>query len=82
MPFIIPRLTTRILRGEYPEILEVPHDPTRGWLDPEYPALDVAKRVIANLAWVYREVYPQNPHRAAMSHISLGFEQPVECNFH
>ena len=71
MPFIVPHLTTRVLRGEYPQIVEVPHDPTRGWMDPEYPSLYVAQRVIANYAWVMREVYPANPYREAMTSVSL-----------
>lgn len=58
MPFIVPDMTTRLLRGEMPEIVEVPHDPTRGWLEPEFEyvgdaALAMCEYVIGILA-VYR----------------------------
>lgn len=73
MPFVVPNLITRVLRGEYPDIQEVPHDPFHPWLEPEYKSLDEARRVISNLAWVLRRVYPGNPSDSSLIPISLGY---------
>jgi hypothetical protein len=73
LPWVVPDMTTRILRGELPDIKEVPTDPYRGWLQPEYSSLDEARRVISNLAWVLIRAYPQNPNKAKMVPLSLGY---------
>jgi hypothetical protein len=73
LPWVVPDMTSRILRGEPPEIQEVTTDPFRGWLQPEYGSLDEARRVISNLAWVLIRAYPQNPNKAKMVPLSLGY---------
>lgn len=72
--FIIPELIPKILRGETPTIVEVTHDPYRGWLSPEYSSVDECKRLITNLAWVLLRAYPKNPHKQALIPISLGLK--------
>lgn len=44
-----------------PEIVEVPHDPYRGWLEPEYPTRQRAGEAIWCMADACRVAYPDNP---------------------
>ena len=61
MPLIVPDMTTRLLRGEMPEIVEVTHDPTRGWLEPEFESVaDAALSMFFYLDGLM-EIYKVNP---------------------